>query len=73
MNAYSPTDLKALVEEERIHRKAFVDPDIFRMEMERIFHRTWVYVGHASQVPQPGDFFCTRIGLQPVLMVRHTD
>jgi benzoate/toluate 1,2-dioxygenase subunit alpha len=73
MNAYSPSDLKALVEEERIHRKAFVDPDIFRMEMERIFHRTWVYVGHVSQVPAPGDFLCTRIGQQPVLMVRHSD
>lgn len=73
MNAYSPSELRALVEEQRMHRKVFVDPDIFRLEMERIFHRSWVYVGHVSQVPNHGDYVCTRIGLQPVVMVRHND
>lgn len=73
MNAYSPSELRSLVEEERIHRKAFVDPGIFRLEMERIFHRTWVYVGHLSQVPSPGDFVCSRVGLQPVILVRQPD
>jgi benzoate/toluate 1,2-dioxygenase subunit alpha len=73
MNAYSPSDLQTLVEDERIHRKVFVDTEIFSMEMQRIFYRAWIYVGHASQVPNPGDFVCSRIGLQPVVMVRHTD
>jgi phenylpropionate dioxygenase-like ring-hydroxylating dioxygenase large terminal subunit len=37
------------------------------------FSNTWVYVGHDSQVADPGDYFGTTIGTQPVLMVRHTD
>lgn len=41
--------------------------------MERIFGQTWIYVGHESQVKNPGDFFCTRIGKQPVVLTRHKD
>ena len=41
--------------------------------MERLWSRTWIYVGHASQVPQPGDFITADIAAQPVIMVRHTD
>jgi phenylpropionate dioxygenase-like ring-hydroxylating dioxygenase large terminal subunit len=41
--------------------------------MEHLFANAWVYVGHASQVPKPGDFYGTTVGDQPVVMVRHTD
>jgi phenylpropionate dioxygenase-like ring-hydroxylating dioxygenase large terminal subunit len=41
--------------------------------MEHLFANTWVYVGHDSQVPNPGDYFGTTIGTQPVMMVRHSD
>ena len=70
---YTPADIKALVQDEQVHRDVYEDPCIFDLEMERIFGRSWVYVGHQSQVPNPGDFFCTRIGRQPIVMARHTD
>jgi len=38
--------------------------------MERIFHRGWVFVGHESELPRPGDFITRRVGTEPVLMVR---
>jgi phenylpropionate dioxygenase-like ring-hydroxylating dioxygenase large terminal subunit len=41
--------------------------------MDRIYSRAWVYVGHDSQVPDPGDFATLMIGRQPVVMTRHTD
>jgi len=63
--------LRSLVGEDRVHRAVYRDPEIFDFEMERIFGRTWLYVGHESQVPNPGDFFATRLAGQPVLMVRH--
>lgn len=66
-------DLAALVRDDRVHRDVYEDPGVFALEMERIFGRCWVYVGHASQVPRPGAFVCARIGLQPVVMVRHSD
>jgi phenylpropionate dioxygenase-like ring-hydroxylating dioxygenase large terminal subunit len=73
MSSYSVDELRALVGEGRIHRTWFLDPDLYELEMERIFERTWIFVGHESQTPKVGDFFCTRIGRQPVVMVRHTD
>jgi phenylpropionate dioxygenase-like ring-hydroxylating dioxygenase large terminal subunit len=62
-----------LVEPGRIHRRVYADPNIFELEMERIFGRAWLFVGHASQVPHPGDFFTTELGRQPVVMTRHRD
>ncbi len=62
-----------LIEPGRVHRDVYTDPDIFELEMERIFGRAWLFVGHASQVPQPGDFVTTELGRQPVVMTRHRD
>jgi phenylpropionate dioxygenase-like ring-hydroxylating dioxygenase large terminal subunit len=65
--------LRERVRPGRVHRSLYNDPEIFALEMERIFGRAWVYVGHESQVPRPGDYAQTRIGLKPLLMVRHED
>jgi benzoate/toluate 1,2-dioxygenase subunit alpha len=73
MDRYSNEEIRTLVREDRIHRKVFLDPEIFSLEMDRVFGRGWVYVGHDSLVPKPGDFFATKIGLQPVVLVRHSD
>ncbi len=67
------TDLDSLVQTDRIHKSVYTDQSIFDLEMERIFGQTWIYVGHESQVKNPGDFFCTRIGKQPVVLTRHKD
>ena len=48
----------------------FSSPLIFEAEMERIFHRWWVYVGHESEISQPGDYCLKHIGRQPVIMSR---
>jgi phenylpropionate dioxygenase-like ring-hydroxylating dioxygenase large terminal subunit len=56
-----------------MHRLAYVDPDVFELEMERIFARTWVYVGHESEVPQPGSFITTNVGRQPIVMARNRE
>ena len=65
--------LRRLIQENRVHSDYYRDPEIFDLEMERVFTRAWVYVGHESQVKKPGDYFCTWIGRQPVILSRHTD
>lgn len=62
-----------LVEPNRVHRRVYSDPDIFDLEVDRIFGQAWVYVGHDSQVPKPGDYITTKLGRQPVIMARHAD
>ncbi|MGH7386340.1 MAG: aromatic ring-hydroxylating oxygenase subunit alpha, partial [Candidatus Rokuibacteriota bacterium] len=71
--ARAAVDYKALVQDDRIHASLYTDMRIFADEIERIFHRGWVFVGHDSEVPRPGDFVTRRVGAQPVLMVRGRD
>jgi len=66
-------EIGRLVEPGRVHRRVYTDPDLFELEMERIFGRAWLFVGHASQVPNPGDYITTDLGRQPVIMTRHHD
>ena len=68
--ARTEIDYSALVKEDRVHGSTYRDPDIFADELAKIFYRGWVYVGHASEVPEPGDFRVTTIGQQSVIMVR---
>ncbi len=62
--------LAKMIEPDRVHRKVYADQQIFDREMERIFEKIWVYCGHESQVPKPGDFYTLQIGRQPMVMVR---
>ncbi len=59
-----------LVDSDRVHGSLYTDPAIFQAELERIWYRTWVYVGHTSEVPEPGDYVLKAIGPQPVIMTR---
>lgn len=67
---YTKDDLRQLVQPDRVSRRLYTDKEIFDLEMERIFGRLWVFIGHESQVPKPNDYFATRIGRQPLLITR---
>lgn len=62
-----------LVESNRVHRDIYVSPAVFDVEMDRIFKSTWVYVGHDSEIAQPGDYKTTTIGREPVILSRDRD
>src|SRR2546428_5768520 len=66
-------DYKALVQDDRIHVSLYTDPRIFADEMDRIFTRGWVFVGHDSEIPRHGDYVTRTLGNQPVIMVRDKD
>lgn len=53
-----------------ISREIFVNPEIFETELELVFARAWHFLGHESQVREPGDFFNSRIGTESVLLTR---
>lgn len=75
MNDYrnNPPALAALVKDDQVHRDVYLDPEVFALEMEQLWTNTWVYVGHASQVPDKGDYYATDVALKPLIMVRHSD
>ncbi len=71
--AATPIDYEALTSGARIHGSLYRDPAIFARELEAIWHKGWVYIGHDSEVPAPGDYVRRQIGLQPVILIRGDD
>lgn len=63
-------DYDALVREDAVHGDVYRRQDIFDEEMKRIYQRGWVYIGHQSEIPNPGDFKRSWLGLQPVIFSR---
>jgi phenylpropionate dioxygenase-like ring-hydroxylating dioxygenase large terminal subunit len=59
-----------LVEPDRVHRLCYTDTELFELELERIFKKTWVYAGHESQVPKSGDYWTFDIARQPMVLLR---
>ena len=56
-----------------VSREAFVSDDVFRLELDRIFHRLWIFLAHDSEIPSPGDYVVRSMGSVPVLVVRGSD
>lgn len=57
----------------RVDRSVYLEQDLFDAEMQFLFEGGWIYLAHESQIREPGDYFSTRIGRQPVFVVRRRD
>ena len=53
-----------------ISPEIFVNADIYQQEQEQVFARTWLFIGHESQIPKPGDYFVTSMGEESVIVTR---
>lgn len=53
-----------------VNSNIYTDPDLFEREMEQIFSKSWVYVGHEDQIKNANDYFLTKIGREPIIISR---
>jgi phenylpropionate dioxygenase-like ring-hydroxylating dioxygenase large terminal subunit len=51
----------------------YVDPDVHRLELDRVFRHRWQYVARSDQVAEVGQFTAARAGSVPVVVVRGND
>jgi p-cumate 2,3-dioxygenase subunit alpha len=57
----------------RVNRAALVDEAVFHDELRSIFDRCWLYVGHESEIPKPGDFRARDVGNRPLVFWHGND
>lgn len=71
-NNAGPFDFHALVDTSQgeLDRRIFWEREIYDIELERIFARSWIFVAHESQIAKPGDFLTTYIGEDQVIVAR---
>ena len=70
-------DVAALIADQpTVHSLAqpfYRDVSVFDRDIERIFMRHWLCVGHASVLPRRGDFLLVEIAAESVIVVRGED
>jgi p-cumate 2,3-dioxygenase alpha subunit len=57
----------------RVHRSAMLSDDVLQSERERIFDRCWLYVGHGSEISEPGDYRRRDVAGRSIMFVRGKD
>lgn len=54
-------------------RELYIEADVYRSDLEQIWHRDWVFAGHTFEIEKPGQYFTLQIGDYPVAVVRGKD
>jgi phenylpropionate dioxygenase-like ring-hydroxylating dioxygenase large terminal subunit len=57
----------------RFPPEAYFSPEWHERERTRLFARSWTFVGHQSNLPEPGDYLTAWVGGEPVVVVRRED
>lgn len=58
------------VEHREVSMRLLSDPEVYDLELERLFARVWTAVAHESEIPRPGDYVTRYIGEDPVIVAR---
>ena len=51
----------------------YIDPDFYRLDLELIWYRDWLFAGHDCEISRPGSYFTMQVGDYPVIVVRGRD
>ena len=69
------TSLRDLIDVEKreVSLRVLTDPELYQLELERLFARAWIGVAHESEIPNPGDFVLRSMGEDSVIVTRGSD
>jgi Rieske 2Fe-2S family protein len=73
MNAILDNALKSWHRGYALPGIVYADPAIYEQEIERIFLKAWLCVGHESQIPARGDYFLFEMAGESVILIRNAE
>ncbi|MDK1488763.1 aromatic ring-hydroxylating dioxygenase subunit alpha [Sinorhizobium sp. 7-81] len=62
--------LKTRREGYSLDRAFYTDPDYYRQDLEHIWYKDWLFIGHDCEVPRAGNYFTVQVGDYPIVIVR---
>lgn len=54
-------------------REFYFDEEIYRLDVERIWRRGWLFAGHSCEIPKAGDYFTLRVDTDSIIAIRSGD
>lgn len=56
-----------------IPAERYTSPEFAELEWDRMWKKVWLLGGRSDDIPEPGDYICTDIGKESILLVRQRD
>lgn len=56
-----------------LERPFYIDPDLYRADIDRIWRRQWLFAGHSCEAAAPGDYFTYELDGDSVIVARQDD
>jgi len=56
--------------ETALERDFYCSPEDYQVDLEMIWYRDWLFVGHDCEVSNPGNYLTVQVGEFPILVVR---
>ena len=53
--------------------KVYNDEEIYELELRHVFAQSWVFIGHETEIPSPGDYALRYIGEDSFIFARDED
>jgi len=63
--------LKEKMEQGLLPQWVITDPDIYQLEIEKIFGSTWQFLGHETELKEPGSYVTRWMGNDPILLLKN--
>jgi nitrite reductase/ring-hydroxylating ferredoxin subunit len=61
------------LDKREVSMRVYSDPEIYQLELQRIFNKSWLRVGHVGEIPNPGDYILSYMGEDSVIVIRGKD